>query len=172
MKSNKLIFIFLIILLFSGITISVISYFHIPEIKHNVQSARSIVRIISVLVLLAFSTLIRSKYFITICICFLLSILGGMFKVSHWPFADIILAAPASVTLILYIIHYVNKPTKNILDILKLFYVTFICGVIFSVLLPSVCGFCVRKIEDILFHILFIIFTIQFYKQYVKTTSQ
>lgn len=88
-----------------------------------------------ILLLLRNGTILTTIYLKIICLLFCFVITGTMIKIMHWKFADIILLASLVSIAITYLIRFILKKKKSILDFLKVFWVTvaFISSALFLI---------------------------------------
>ena len=73
--------------------------------------------------ILRFGTITKSVLWRFVKFLFGVACIGVMFKILHWAGADIILPVSMLAIALLYLIHFVKKPKKNHLDILKLLWI-------------------------------------------------
>jgi hypothetical protein len=78
--------------------------------------------------LLSTSTLIGTRYFRLILLWGVLLLVGGLFKISHYPSADAMLWAGLGGIALTYAVRFVRKIYKNHFDVLKLLLVLVACG--------------------------------------------
>jgi hypothetical protein len=94
-----------------------------PDLESEGQIAGDIFLTIGqasgILLLLKNGTILTTIYWKIICLLFCLAIVGFMFKIMHWKFADIILLTSLISIAITYLIRFIFKNKKSILDILK-----------------------------------------------------
>ena len=79
--------------------------------------------ILGLIMLIKNGTIISTTYFKLILAFIVLTFIGAFFKVSHWPFGQIILTGSLISIGLVYLIWFVNKKNKSLLDILKLLWV-------------------------------------------------
>jgi len=78
-------------------------------------------------------TLRRSRFNIFVLAGISITIIGAVFKIQHWPMAELIFFSGLGVTAILYFIHFILKPVKQLLDYLKVIWLLLRIAAIFFV---------------------------------------
>ena len=73
--------------------------------------------------LLANGTFIKSKYFRYAKGIFALVILGALFRILHWDYSAYLIMAGFLGIMICYVLHFIKKPVKKLLDYYKLAFV-------------------------------------------------
>ena len=150
---------FLLILGFLG---EVLTYFEINNFDKLTVVFTGIGRIAGLILILSKGTLIKTKSYYKLILIFIgFTVLGVMIKIMHWPNGNLILLFGLSCTLLIYDLHFYKKPTKNLLDYIKLIWLTlFICAAIFTIQHYPF-GNELKNIEGILFLIMFLYFAIK-----------
>ncbi len=77
-------------------------------------------------------SLLKTKYLLLIIMGFGLSLIGGLIKVLHWNYANILVILGTCIVLFSYLVSFINKREKRHLDILKLIWVIAYLGNIIS----------------------------------------
>lgn len=78
---------------------------------------------------------VYSKYIRFLSLSLAIFVVAILFKIQHWPGADIMLMAFPIVVTIIYALWFFSKPTKQLLDVLKLLWVpVFLASVITKML--------------------------------------
>jgi len=80
----------------------------------------SLAEIMALIMMLANGTFSDRSYFNAAYALIGMTILGAMFKILHWTGADQLLILCPAALVILYVIHFITKPAKDVQDILKL----------------------------------------------------
>lgn len=79
--------------------------------------------IVGLILLIKNGTIISTMYLKLILVFIMLTLVGTFFKVSHWPFGLIIQTGSLLSIGLIYLIWFINKKDKKLLDILKLLWV-------------------------------------------------
>jgi len=88
--------------------------------------------------LLNSGTIIGTGYFRLILLLYGVALVGGLFKVLHYPGAAVLLGAPLAGIALTYAVRFARKPHKGQLDVLKLLLVLVSCGSVGLLLLHLV----------------------------------
>lgn len=83
----------------------------------------SIAQIAGLFMLIANGTFILSKYYKFIKLPVALYVIGLLFVIEHWPYANIILIATVCSIILIYSLSFIAKPSKEVLDYTKLLWV-------------------------------------------------
>lgn len=73
--------------------------------------------------LLMHGTFIRSKFFRYLKLVFPIMLISLVFKLMHWPFADVLVITGLLGLILVYFLSFLSKPVKKRLDYLKLAWV-------------------------------------------------
>jgi hypothetical protein len=79
--------------------------------------------LIALYMLINNGTLRSTWFWFLILGCVLLALLGAMFKIMHWPYANMMLLAGLCSIGLAYLASFLRKPSKGIFDVLKLIWV-------------------------------------------------
>jgi hypothetical protein len=120
-------YIYLLIFLFSGSLLAFIISSVMPDnliFTEITTEGFSLTSITGIVFLMRNGTFYKTIFFkITLGLFALISV-GALFKIMHWPGANIALILGFSGTVVNYAIHYTKKQTKSLTDYLKLLWVT------------------------------------------------
>lgn len=119
MMKNKYYIIIISILLFLGL----IGKFLIYSIPGDILI--DIAGTIGTILLIANGNLFRKTHFKIIILLFFIAFVGAIFHLMHWPYSSYLLYIPMGLIPLIYINHFINKKTKEVLDYLKLVWVVF-----------------------------------------------
>ena len=87
------------------------------------SSGFNIGHLLALLLLMRNGTIYKTIYWRIIQFSFVLTVLGAMFKVMHWPFAGPMLFISFLSIVLTYAVRFINKKEKRRLDILKFIWV-------------------------------------------------
>ncbi len=73
--------------------------------------------------LIRYGTVLKGKFRGVFLVLLGISLIGALFKIQHWPFSGTMLIAGSAGLMVVYVLHFLNKRSKNLLDILKLSWV-------------------------------------------------
>jgi hypothetical protein len=98
------------------------TYFPVSSLEGDfyVPMLLFVAEMLSLLVLVIYGTFKKSPYFSYTLGAMGLILVGALFKILHYPGADQLLALPFLIVPILYLPHFIAKPSKNLVDYMKL----------------------------------------------------
>ncbi len=97
-----------------------------------VANAIWLVKVITLIIILRDGSITDAKpYNILMLLCLTVVLVGAMFKIMHWPGANMMLILSLSGLMVIYAARYAFKPRKDLLDNLK---VIFFCSWILAAL--------------------------------------
>ena len=106
-----------------------------PSDDYLLSVSQSFFFLTGIYLLVKNGTFIRTRGFRWLGISIALVLVGAMFKRMHWEGADLMLGSGLASVGVLYLIHFVKKPEKDIADAGKLaFLFTFLAGKYFRVM--------------------------------------
>lgn len=125
MKINKVTFLYLIFLI---LIIDLLNYFSVFNNDSILGDAIHYLgmfgRLSALYFLIKYGTLVTNKFYRTLIkFGVIVSVVGAMMKIMHWPFADELLIIGLISTPLVYSIFFLKKETKSGLDFLKLAWV-------------------------------------------------
>jgi hypothetical protein len=85
-------------------------------------------QLLALVLLVSSGTIIGTGYFRIILLLFGVALVGGLFKIMHYPGADALLRTPLVGIALTYAVRFARKPHLGQLDILKLLLVLISCG--------------------------------------------
>lgn len=88
--------------------------------------ATRVIEIIILIMIARNGTTIKTVYFRIICFCIGFYILGALFKIMHWQGSSIIISVSLLSVAITYVIRFIKKNPKTVLDIFKMIWVILI----------------------------------------------
>jgi hypothetical protein len=107
-----------IVVLIAAVVVSVM--YETIQNEYFAVASISLAQCFAAITMLYYGTLVKTKYFRIVFAALCGAIIGGLMKTMHLPLADIITITSDLTVIIVYSIHFYHKPTKQILDILKL----------------------------------------------------
>lgn len=121
---NRTIVILIILFLLLGVLGELLFYLNISLFGNTTQTATAIGRIGGIILLLREGTLIKTKPFLVlVLLSHIPTLIGAMMKIMHWPFANLILFIGLISAPVFYFLHFLKKPNKHLLDMLKMLWV-------------------------------------------------
>ena len=169
--SNKSAIIITGILLVTGLLGELLYSFGIYQFTSVTQVLIGLARICGILLIFRQGTLTKERLlFPLLLIAVVIAIIGALFKITHAPKADLILSIGLYCTPIIYTIHFLRKANKNRFDILKLLWVTAYCIASLFLFRHMPYGHELKVAEGLLFLLLFLDFTLTFYRRSLQTT--
>ena len=124
MNKNNVFYFFLIGSLLTVVcSLMSIHYFNNWNAEEWLDRGWSIFEISGVVLLLSNGTLVKTKYFVVLCIGFIVLLVGVLFKIMHWPYSEFILLFSVLLICIVYLFSFLNKNQKGVIDFLKLAWV-------------------------------------------------
>lgn len=89
-----------------------------------IDAGLSFANFIGLILLLYNGTIFKTIYFIIILFFLCIAIVGVVFKIMHWPWANILVLASILGMLVTYAIRFFKKQEKRRFDVLKLLWIT------------------------------------------------
>jgi hypothetical protein len=133
MKNKILIYILFVSLV--GMIVSWLLWSHPNQYDFLLDTFQSLFFLTGLYLLIRNGTFIQTREFRLIGIGIAVVILGGLFKVMHWVGADQLVGFGGGLIFILYLLHFIKKPGKQLIDIGKLaFLITFLAGRYFKLM--------------------------------------
>ena len=125
MNTNKTAIIIVGLLVIIGVTIEIINDFHLIKLPDVINIFEYIGKIGGIVLLLSKGTFIKNRTLGSwVSLCFAVIIVGALFKIMHWQSASVLLVVGLLGVPLFYAIHFYQKKTKTLLDILKLLWLT------------------------------------------------
>jgi hypothetical protein len=163
--NNKTTVLIIGILLILGLSGELLNYFNISTFDFLTKIAIGIGRLGGIILILQNGTLTKTRPFFQFILFLLgITILGGLFKILHWPYNNAILLSGLFGVPTVYAIRFFKKLNKKRLDILKFLWLTtlYIAAIFKIEHWPF--GNELLTIEGILFVLLFMDFSIQYFQ--------
>lgn len=98
-------------------------FFSSPETRPFLSAGLILTQLSGLFLLLRAGTLFKSLYWITIGALLILLVIGAVFKIQHWPGASLLLFLGTSGIASVYLVSFIFKTPKQILDVAKVLWV-------------------------------------------------
>ena len=153
------------LLLVIGLVGEVLFYLDITQFDNITWFATGAGRLGGLILLLRHGSIIKARPFFQLILVFIgITIIGAMTKIMHWPFNSIILITGLLGIAIIYFVRFIKKQNKDILDILKLLWLTVLIFATIFTTQHFPFGHELKGIEGILFLIMIAYFAFKEYQ--------
>lgn len=153
-----------IIILFVGLCLTageLLQYFEVPSLTNISHTITLIGRIGGPVLIFGKGVFTADKlFFRLLTFCLIYTAIGGVMKIMHWPFANLILLTGLAAIPVIYGLYFFKKQHKQRLDVLKLIWIAIFCTTIILFVLHNPFRYVLQSLSWFILMVMYIYFAI------------